>query len=156
MKCVATKAKAGCRVSIMAMARAMPASPALASLLGAYELVSGPAKCPEGTIRFVGVDEDQGSRNQIFGGRHNWPMPLKNKSVVKEKAQKGSCSHVWKGDLTPGIFTAETTLAGCANKAYNDVATETMVLEGQALTYELVSAKDRFQCRFKKSFGRRR
>jgi len=119
-----------------------------AGLEGDYDLISGPGGCPTGAVQFI-VDEEKESRTLLFGGRHNWPMNMKNRSVVKDVV-KGGCTYVWASEMSKNKFSCKTTSSKCPSAAHNGVVTETMHLQGKTMTYEFGSKDEQFKCQYKK------
>lgn len=120
-----------------------------AALEGEYELISGPAECPTGSLQTLTIKEGK-KRVFLFGSRHSWLMDMKEKSLVKE-AVKGGCSYVWEYEKSKNRFENITTRSKCPGAEHDGVSTETMVLVNKKLTYEFADPKDmKFKCGYKK------
>ena len=127
-------------------------STACAGLLGDYDKISGPAYCPVGAVSFAHDSESAEVIALIFGGRHTWPMTTKTRSVVRDSGAN-QCTYVWSTALSKNRFKSETTRTRCPSADHDDVVTETMVLQGKAMTYEFADKNTRFKCRYRKLSG---
>lgn len=112
--------------------------PAMASLKGDYELVKGPkSECPSGMINII-ADEKTKERNLLFGSSHSWFMNEKDISQTNEVVPEG-CTYIVDYEYGENKFKAKTNRTKCPINKENAVITETIILNGNKLTYDFES-----------------